>query len=449
MYPAVAAGRSGPCPKCRQQTPFGPAAARPVPAGLEATAAPAPIAPSTPAAPSSPALRAGVLLAGRFELADELGRGAFGVVYRAHDVKLNRKEVAVKVLLDRALSEPEAVKRFRSEAVLLCGVNHAHVPAVLDMGEYAGQQYIVSEFVDGRTVRELIPEGGFENPADAVRLVAKLARTLHDIYASKGILHRDVKPSNMMVPSGQADGLYLMDFGLAVCHDADGERTREGTTLGTPLYMSPEQADGRISAICHASDIYSAGVVLYHLLTGRPPFVSGWPMIAADHLLTPPEPPSVYRPGLDAELDAIVLKALEKRAADRYATGAEFAQALELWAARQLVGVSGRGPVYPRRRAYPSGPASGSVRRPAGDQSSVANRAGETLTNSRSQPGGTVVIVTPVSKTPWGKIAAGVGVLLLVAAVAAVALKPGKTEPTAAPPPPPVPDPVMKEWKRG
>lgn len=458
MYPAVAAGRMGPCPKCRQQTLLGAPASAAAGTVFQPTAPPSQVVP-----PPVPALRAGVLLGGRYELADELGRGAFGVVYRAFDTRLERKPVAVKVLLDRALQQPEAVKRFRSEARLLCHVHHAHVPAVLDLGEHAGQQYIVSAFVSGHTVREMIPPGGFDDPAAAVRLVAKLARTLHDIYAAQSILHRDVKPSNMMVPAGQADGFYLMDFGLAVCHDADanrmqeGERTQEGTTLGTPLYMSPEQAAGQISAIGHASDIYSAGVVLYHLLTGRTPFVSGWPMIAAEILMKEPDPPSAHRPDLDPELDALVLRALNKRPEDRYATGAEFAHRLELWAARALVGASGRSPAYPRRPAYPDG---GSVRqapRSQSEQSSVVG--GDTLDNGRSGSGtraaGSGSTVRDPRKGdegargPWMKVLAGAAVLLVVAAVALVVLnnRGPKSEPT--PPPKAEPDTHMKEWKRG
>jgi|GEM_PF-7105514 len=286
----------------------------------------------------------GAILGDRYEVDKELGNGAFGVVYRAFDTRLSRKPVAIKILLEDALKTPDAVRRFRDEGKVLCTVDHAHVPAVLDIGEVGNQQYIVLAFVKGKTVKELIPPGGMSDPVAAVQLAVKLIRTLHDIYSQWSIVHRDVKPANMMVPDNQKDGLYLMDFGLAVCHTTDATRTQAGTVLGTPAYMSPEQAKGDIIGTGHPSDLYSAAAVLYHLLTGRPPFIGDgvWELLR-QIVQDPPEPPSKYRAGLDAELDAIVLKALSKEAKDRYATGAAFAEQLELWAARAFVRKSAQG----------------------------------------------------------------------------------------------------------
>jgi serine/threonine protein kinase len=296
----------------------------------------------------SHSLSPGTLVGGRYEVAEELGRGAFGVVYRALDTRLGGSPVAIKVLLDTALATPDAVRRFRAEGEVLCKVRHAHVPAVLDIGEIDGRQYIALAFVQGKAVKELIPPGGWQDPVAAVQLTAKLVRTLHDIYSQWSILHRDVKPANMMVPDSQQDGLYLMDFGLAVCNRSDTTRTQDGTVLGTPAYMSPEQARGQITGTSHPADLYSAAAVLYHLLTGRPPFTSPLPQLLLDILLEPPAPPSKYRAGLDAELDAIVLKGLSKEPSGRFATGADFAARLDLWAARALVSRSGDAPPAPR-----------------------------------------------------------------------------------------------------
>lgn len=448
MYPQVAAGRMGPCPKCRKQTLLGPGDGTTyVPPAPPPASPPAPTA-SGVAPPPVPTLRPGVMIGNRYLLDAELGRGAFGVVYRAFDIELARKPVAIKVLLPEALATPEAVTRFRKELQVLYRVEHANVPAVLGQGEYAGQQYIVLAFVRGKTVREMIPQGGFEDPVAAVKLVTKLVRTLHDIYADGKILHRDVKPANMMVPDGQTDGLYLMDFGLAVCHDqsqrVDGERTQEGTRLGTPLYMSPEQAAGEISSISHASDIYSTGVVLYHLLTGRPPFTSGWPMIAAEIIMKQPDPPSYLRPDIDPELDAIVLKALNKKPIDRYATGAEFAQELELWVAHALVGSSGRGGHTGQRPPLPPGtPPSGPLRRPGTGDTSVVNN-GETLDNppSRTRAGSrlqgpapaSVVVVRPVNEGGSSglllKVLAGVAIVAALAIGIFAIVNSNKSEPS-------------------
>lgn len=416
-YPQVAEGRMGTCPKCRKPALLVPPATAPTTGpdeggtqlgyGPPPGVAPGVPAPPIPPPPPVPVLRSGVLLGNRYEIAEELGRGAFGVVYRAYDTRLERKSVAVKVLLEKALATADAVRRFRAEARLLCQVHHAQVPAVLDLGEYLGQQYIVFAFVNGRTVRELIPPHGFDDPAAAVRLVAKLTRTLHDIYAGQGILHRDVKPANMMVPAGQADGLYLMDFGLAVCHTTDETRTQEGTMMGTLWYMSPEQAGGRISETGHQSDLYSAAAVLYHLLTGRPPFTSKWPAIVADILMLDPEPPSFHRPEIDADLDAIVMRGLSKRAQDRYATGAEFAEQLELWAARALVSGTGSGKVHPHSYTATHGRGTGGHHHhQVGGHTATAGRtaAGPTAANEVTSVGNGSTVNERPARTPPGQV---------------------------------------------
>ena len=362
-----AAGKGRTCPKCKRAIPD---SGSPVPVAGPATSSTAASGSTTAQGQS---IRPGAKVGDRFELVDELGRGAFGVVWKAKDTRLKNKPVAVKMLLERALATPDAVKRFRAEADLLCSVNHAHVPAVLDLGEFANQQYIVFAFVHGQTLRDVIPEGGMLDVVAGVRLAAKLSRTLHDIYSSKSILHRDVKPANVMVPFEQQDGLYLMDFGLAVCHDTDETRTQDGTVLGTPWYMSPEQAEGRIQEIGHASDLYSAAAVLYHVLTGRPPFNTKGLAVLSDIRFTSPQPPSYFRPGLDGELDGIVLHGLNKMPQDRFHTGAEFAEQLELWAARAKL--MGSRIAVPAGGYYvPAGPPSQSKRSAVstGEASSIA-----------------------------------------------------------------------------
>ncbi|MBA4064253.1 MAG: hypothetical protein C0501_11165 [Isosphaera sp.] len=408
-YPADAAGRTGTCPRCRKAVPLGP----------------------PPPAAAGPR----TLVGDRYELVQELGRGAFGVVYKARDTRLHGKWVAVKMLLERALATPDAVRRFQAEAKLLCGVRHAHVPDILDLGEYGGQQYIVFAFIDGKTVREAIPPGGFADPVEAVRLAVKLTRTLHDIYAAKAILHRDVKPANMMLPAGEQDGLYLMDFGLAVCHDTDETRTTEGTLLGTPFYMSPEQAAGRIRDTGHTSDLYAAAAVLYHLLTGRPPFDSKMPQILYDIQRVPAAPPSAVRPGLDPRLDPIVLRGLAKRARDRYQTGAEFAEALDGWVVRVKAEAWQPQPVAPAPGRRGSGGGSAPhvpVAEPAEAESVGAESTAGGLPlappprpvvgRPRPARGSGTGVARSLSAQPpprWGQVAAKVGVVALALALLA------------------------------
>jgi serine/threonine protein kinase len=272
-----------------------------------------------------------ILIDGRYKVTAKLGQGQFGVVYRAEDQRLPRT-VAIKMLRQEALDSEDSVRRFKDEACLLCQVLHPHVLQVFDQGLHEGKHYIAFAFIEGRTVKDVIEAEGVLDPIRACRLVARLAGALHYVYAKHKILHRDVKPANLMLADGDDNALYLMDFGLAVCHQADVTRaTVDGTVMGTPAYMSPEQARGHLNEIDHRSDVYSTAVVLFHLLTGQVPFNSPWPGLVIDIIQSPPPRPSSLRPGLDPQLEQIVLKGLAKDPSQRYQTGKEFAEALEQW----------------------------------------------------------------------------------------------------------------------
>jgi serine/threonine protein kinase len=299
---------------------------------------PAPSAPSkptvSPLVPQRPS-RSGVIPRGRvidglYEVRGELGRGAFGVVYQCWDRKYKR-EVAVKVLLDKVLEDPRAVKRFLLEAEVLCGITHPNVVPVLGHGRDDQHYYIVFPLIRGRLVKDLIANGDEVDPARAIRLTITLVKALHYVYSKHAILHRDIKPANIMVV--EDDALYLMDFGLAACQDRTLSPTASGI-VGTPAYMSPEQASGNtIGQVCHQSDLYGAGAVLYHLLTGRFPYSGPMPGVLKEIIdkNTKPRRPSLLRPTLDPALDRIVLKALEKDPRDRYADGLNFAETLQSW----------------------------------------------------------------------------------------------------------------------
>jgi serine/threonine protein kinase len=268
---------------------------------------------------------------GRYEIRVRLGSGSFGTVYKAFDPQLQR-EVALKVLRPEALSSPQAVERFLREARAAARMLHPNIVPVFDAGQDGKQSFIVSAFIDGRTLAEAIPRGGME-PVQAATLVAQLTDAL--AYAhGQGVLHRDIKPGNVML-DGKGH-LYLTDFGLAAWTGQDGTRlTHEGAVLGTPAFMSPEQASGDIRHIGPGADVYSAGMVLYQLLTGRLAFEGHLANVIFATLHTPPPPPSQHRSGLDPALEAICLHALAKQASGRQASAAQFCDELRCWIARQ------------------------------------------------------------------------------------------------------------------
>ena len=258
------------------------------------------------------------LLSGRYLLDELVGSGGMAEVYRARDLRLNRI-IAVKMLRSDLASDQVFRERFRREAQSAASLSHRSIIAVHDTGEdVAGQvraPYIVMEYQDGRTLDALLRDSGRLRPERALEITDGILRAL-DYSHRNGIVHRDIKPSNVMV-TGEGD-VKVMDFGIArSMSGSQSTITQTGEVIGTALYMSPEQARGeRVDA---RSDLYSAGCVLYELLTGRPPFTGGSAVaIAYQHVCQRPVPPSEADPEMPRWADAIVLRAMAKAPADRY-----------------------------------------------------------------------------------------------------------------------------------
>jgi eukaryotic-like serine/threonine-protein kinase len=263
------------------------------------------------------------LLGGRYELDGVVGRGGMAEVYRARDIRLDRI-VAIKTLRTDLARDQTFQARFRREAQSAASLNHPSIVAVYDTGEDMTSgvpvPYIVMEYVDGRTVRDLLQEGHRLLPERSLEIIDGVLRALEYSHQA-GIVHRDIKPGNVMVTRN--GDIKVMDFGIArAMSDAQATMTQTAQVIGTAQYLSPEQARGeRVDA---RSDLYSAGCLLYELLTGRPPFTGDSPVaIAYQHVRENPIPPSRIDPDIPLWADAIVLKAMAKAPADRYQSAAE------------------------------------------------------------------------------------------------------------------------------
>ena len=357
-----------PTPPSNQQSPAVPSwAPAPDQAGPQSPAPPAPAAPAAPGAPApnlsdvaatmrlipvpppstpppsmasmtTPPQIPGERYIGKYRVKRELGRGGMGAVYLAEQPGLGR-EVAIKQLVASAAADPVALKRFLQEAQVMARTSHPNLVQVHDLELMGTENYIVLEFVRGNSLRDRINQGPIPPP----QVFAVMHGVLQALdYAHKrSIVHRDMKLENVLLSD---DGMVkVADFGIARLTDdtgVGGTATKTGTTVGTPQYMSPEQVAS--SKVDGRSDLYSAGIVFYELVTGQPPFTAsdadGPFSLMAKHVQAPPKPPSVFMPGLDPILEQLILKSIAKRPEDRFQTGEEFDAAISRVADRMCPG---------------------------------------------------------------------------------------------------------------
>jgi len=259
----------------------------------------------------------GTVFDGRYRIVRKLGTGGMADVYLAEDQELGRR-VAIKILNDRHAADDQFVERFRREAKNAAGLSHPNIVSVYDRGTAEGTYYIAMEYLDGRSLKELIVSRGPAPVKTAVEYARQILAAVGFAHRH-GIVHRDIKPHNVLV-AGDEGRLKVTDFGIA--RSGASQMTEVGSIIGTAQYLSPEQARG--APVDQTSDLYAVGVVLYELLTGQVPFTGDTPLeIAMKHLSEVPKPPSELRPEVPHDLDLVVLRALAKDPADRYQTAEE------------------------------------------------------------------------------------------------------------------------------
>jgi len=260
---------------------------------------------------------------GHYELLHEIARGGMGIVFKARDTRLQRT-VALKMILDRNLASPEAVQRFYAEAEMAASLNHPGIVPIYDVGSHAGHHYYAMGHVEGPTLSAELHRRrfGMEEAAQMVRDLAHAVSYAHD----HGIVHRDLKPGNILLSHNGAP--QITDFGLAKRTDRTEQITIAGQILGTPGYMAPEQAAGHVEQAGPAADIYALGAILYHLITGHPPFRTAMEALVCV-LEQDPVPPRAMNRQVPRDLNVICMKCLSKSPADRYGSARELADDLQ------------------------------------------------------------------------------------------------------------------------
>jgi eukaryotic-like serine/threonine-protein kinase len=259
------------------------------------------------------------VLGGRYRLEAGIGTGGMAQVFRGQDTTLDR-QVAIKILAPQFARDPSFVERFRREAQAAARLNHPNIVNVYDTGVDGDTNYIVMEYVEGRTLAEYLARGGTLAPRKAAEIAEKVAEALAAAHA-QGVIHRDIKPANIMVTR---DGrVKVMDFGIARLVAGPDTVEQTAAVLGTAAYLSPEQAQGQ--TVDARSDLYSLGIVLYEMVTGKPPFTGDSAMaVAYKHVQETPPPPSSLNSDVPPRMDAVVMRALAKNPANRYQSAGEF-----------------------------------------------------------------------------------------------------------------------------
>lgn len=283
------------------------------------------VTPQAGVSASSGELKEGTVLAGRYEILQLLGEGGMGAVYKARDSELDRI-VVLKLIRPELAKNPEILRRFKQELILARQVTHKNVIRIFDLGQSDGIKFITMDFVEGQDLRRLLLEQGKFPPEQAARIMLQICRALEAAHG-EGVIHRDLKPQNIMLD--KKGRVYVMDFGIARSAYLPG-MTQTGALIGTPEYMSPEQARGE--KLTERSDLFSLGVIFYELLTGKSPYPDDAALATLwKRLQEKPKPPIEVDPAVPKPLNDIVMKSLEIKPEDRWGSAHEMVQQLEIW----------------------------------------------------------------------------------------------------------------------